>query len=212
MTEQLTWDHPTRTFLERAASAEPTPGGGSVASLAAALAAAMTSMAARLSQGDKYAEHRGQTDEAIRLLQTLTASCERLMHADITAFDGYMAALRLPKETAEDKLARRQALDKATEEAIEVPLQLVRLCGDGIRCTQRLAAICNPHVISDLGIGAILFDAAAQSAGLTVEINLAALRDQAVKTRYAKSLAAQIREIADLKSEALEITRTRIGS
>ena len=210
--ENLTWNHSIHEFLSQAASSQPTPGGGSVASLAAALASSMTSMAARLSQGDKFKEHLSQTDEAIGLLEQLTVTCEQLMHADIAAFDGYMEAIRLPKTTDEEKQARRQAIDAAAVEAIEVPLQLARLCRDGMRCTRSLAGICNPHVISDLGIGAILFEAAAQSAGLTVEINLASIRDSAQKAQYAEDLAALIREITELRSEALSITRSRIGT
>ncbi|WP_020617900.1 cyclodeaminase/cyclohydrolase family protein [Paenibacillus daejeonensis] len=210
--EKLTWEHSIHEFLSQAASAQPTPGGGSVASLAAALASSMTSMAARLSQGDKYTEHLSQTDEAVGLLEQLTGTCEQLMQADIAAFDGYMQAIRLSKTTDEEKQARRQAIDAAAAKAIEVPLQLARLCRDGMRCTRSLAGICNPHVISDLGIGAILFEAAAQSAGLTVEINLASIRDSAQKAQYAEDLAALIHEITDLRSEALAVTRSRIGS
>lgn len=52
---ELSWNNSIGHFLKETASAAPTPGGGSVSALAAALGAAMTSMTANLSQGEKYA-------------------------------------------------------------------------------------------------------------------------------------------------------------
>ncbi|MNJ02473.1 Formiminotransferase-cyclodeaminase [compost metagenome] len=67
-------------------------------------------------------------------------------------------------------------------------------------------------MISDLGIGAILFEAAAQSALLTVDINLASLKDLDVKYSYETKTAALIREIGQIKEQTLLMVRSRIAN
>lgn len=205
------WDESIRHFLQQAGSAEPTPGGGSVAALVAALGASMTSMVSNLSQGEKFAQIRPQIDDIIGQMSRLIAECEELLQADIASFDQYMAALKLPKSTDEEKLFRSRAIQEAAILAIEVPLRLIEVCRMGMVCTHSIAESSNKNVISDLGIGAILFDAAAQSALLTVEINLASLKDPELKRQYADKASSLIREIADLKYRTLQIARKRIG-
>lgn len=207
---EVSWDQSIRSFVGQAGSASPTPGGGSVAALVAALGASMTSMVANLSQGEKFAAVRQQVEETLREMERLSVSSEELLHADVASFERYMDALRLPKGSDEEKNERRRALEEAASRAIEVPLRLIELCREGLAHTLRIAEGSNKNVVSDLGIGAILFEAAAQSALLTVEINLGALRDEKQKTLYSSRAAALIRDIASLKAEALRISRSRM--
>ena len=206
----ITWDDSIRVFLQEAGSSKPTPGGGSVAALVAALGASMTSMVGSLSQGEKFAHIRPQITEVIERMNGLTEECEKLLHADITSFDKYMVALKLPKGTDEEKLERMKAIQEATIRAIEVPLRLIEVCRIGMICTHSIAEASNKNVISDLGIGAILFEAAAQSALLTIEINLESLRDLELKRQYIEKLSLLIGEIGELKNKTLQTTRNRI--
>jgi len=207
---EISWDQSIRSFVEQAGSASPTPGGGSVAALVAALGASMTSMVGRLSEGEKFAAVRQQVQETLREMDRLSASYEELLHADVASFERYMDALRLPKGSDEEKNERRRALEEAASRAIEVPLRLIEQCREGLTHTLRIAEECNKNVISDLGIGAILFEAAAQSALLTVEINLGALRDEAQKNGYSSRAADLVRDIVSLKAETLRISRSRM--
>nr|WP_245773020.1 cyclodeaminase/cyclohydrolase family protein [Paenibacillus catalpae] len=199
-----------RQFLQQAGSSKPTPGGGSVAALIAALGASMTSMVGSLSQGEKFASIQQQISGVIRTISHLTGQCEELLQADITSFNQYMDALKLPKSTDEEKLERANAIQQAAIRAIEVPLRLMEICRAGIVSTYSIAESSNKNVISDLGIGAILFEAAAQSALLTIEINLGSLKDLGLKQQYADKVLLLSRDIEDLKSKTLVITRNRI--
>ncbi|MWC27666.1 cyclodeaminase/cyclohydrolase family protein [Paenibacillus sp. MMS18-CY102] len=210
MTNMVSWDSSIRVFLQQAGSPAPTPGGGSVAALIAALGASMATMVGNLSQGGKYAPIQPQIVEVIEMMASLTTECEELHHADITCFNYYMEALKLPKVTDEEALIRNQAIHEAAIHAIDVPLRLIEVCKAGIICTHRIAESSNKNVISDLGIGAILFEAAAQSASLTVEINLNSLQDLLLKRQYASKLSLWISEIENLKNETLQIARNRI--
>ncbi|ADO54917.1 cyclodeaminase/cyclohydrolase family protein [Paenibacillus polymyxa] len=209
---ELSWNQSIAHFLKEAASAAPTPGGGSVSALAAALGAAMTSMTANLSQGEKYAHFREQFAQVISSMERLSIHCEELMAADIQSFEQYMTALRLPKETDEEKRYRTHSLQTAVIAAIEVPMRLLEVCRDGLSQAYNIVEISNKNVISDLGIGAILFEAAAQSALLTIDINLTSLKDLDVKQSYEAKTAVLLREIGQIKEQTLLTVRSRIAN
>ncbi|WP_268795757.1 cyclodeaminase/cyclohydrolase family protein [Paenibacillus sp. Soil522] len=114
------------------------------------------------------------------------------------------------KSTDEEKLIRKNAIHEATILAIDVPLRLIEVCRVGILYTHNIAESSNKNVVSDLGIGAILFEAAAQSALLTIEINLASLKNLESKRQYSDKLSSLISEVSELRSKTLQITRNRI--
>lgn len=202
-----TFDLTVRAFLQKAGAATPTPGGGSVAALVGALGAAMVSMAANFTQGAKFADAEPVMKAAVASLQSWTRDCEDMLEADIASFDRYMAALKLPKTKDEEKRHRAKALHEASLQAIEVPLGLMRICRDALKLTADIAAAANPNVISDLGIGALLFEASAQSAYLTVEINLASLKDEEERKRYDDRAAELLCEAAHWKTQAVSSVR-----
>ncbi|MFD2332787.1 cyclodeaminase/cyclohydrolase family protein [Cohnella sp. GCM10020058] len=206
---EISWDRSIRSFVGQAGSAAPTPGGGSVAAVVAALGAAMTSMVGRLSQGDKFAAIRPQVEETLARMTRLSAECETLMHADIASFDRYMGALRLPKATEEEKAQRRAALREAAVQATAVPLRLMEQCREGLTHTLQIAEGANKNVLSDLAIAAILLEAAARSALLTAEINFGSLQDAQLEAAYAEQAGELMRGIADMAREAQGIARRR---
>ncbi|MFC3767082.1 cyclodeaminase/cyclohydrolase family protein [Paenibacillus sp. GCM10012303] len=201
------FDRTIRSFVQEAGAAVPTPGGGSISALVGALGAAMVSMAANFTQGAKFAGAEAAMKEAVGRLQDWTRDCEDLLEADVASFERYMSALKLPKSTDEEKRMRAQAIQDAAAQAIEVPLALMRVCRDALEQTVRIAESANPNVISDLGIGAILFESAAQSAYLTVEINLASLKDEEAKQRYDERAAELLGDTARLKEQAVTAVR-----
>lgn len=204
------FDCTIRSFLEEAWAATPTPGGGSAAALVGAIAAAMAGMAANFTQRGKFAAVSAEMRDAAERLKGWVRECERLLAADIVSFERYMAALKLPKSTEEEKVVRQEELRAATHAAIEVPLGLMRVCRDALRLTAAIAPAANPNVISDLGIGAVLFEASAQSAYLTVEINVAALKDAETASRYDADAVALLRACAESKRTTIDAVRSVI--
>ncbi|MCS7464802.1 cyclodeaminase/cyclohydrolase family protein [Paenibacillus doosanensis] len=206
----ISWDQSIRSFIQQAGSSKPTPGGGSVAALVAALGASMTSMVGNLSTGEKFAEHEPLMTDVLQKMTDLSSVCEQLLADDIRSFDTYMEALKLPKSTDEEKRLRQQTIGQATTAAVEVPLRLMDVCSQAMQHTCSIAEACNKNVISDLGIGAILFEAAAQSALLTVDINLASMKDSDAKHGYAEQAARCMQHIQNARSEVLETVQRRI--
>ena len=116
-------------FLSDLASDSPTPGGGSVAALSGALAGALTSMVANLTIGKKkYADVQEDVQAVLESTEGLRLELTELMEEDAAAFDKVMAAMKLPKETDEEKAARAEVLQAALVDAAMVPLAVMEKC------------------------------------------------------------------------------------
>lgn len=204
------WNQPIRLFLGEAASPSPTPGGGSVAALAAALGASMVSMVARLTTGEKHADVQERMTELAGEMTEAIERCESIMAQDIAAFDRYMAVLAMQRTTEAEKAARKAALGEAAIGAAEVPLSLMELCRGLLAAVADGSGKVNRNVVSDWGIAAFMLEAAAQSAWLTVQINLASVMDEAERARLRAAGEDAIAGCIRLKTEAAAAVRERI--
>jgi len=183
-----------RDFVDLLSSGAPAPGGGSVAALCGALSSALSAMVGQLTTGKKgYEDQRLAQNENALIAQDLKESFLADIDADTAAFDGIMAALKLPKGTDADRQVRRQALHDATVVAIEVPLRVLERTVEAVRCAQH-AAVGNRNARSDAGVAALAAWTCAEGAWYNVAINLDGFADADAAQNY--------RERAD---EALEI-------
>jgi len=104
----------------------------------------------------------------------------RLMDEDTQAYAEVSKAYGMPKGTDEEKVARAEAIQKALVVAMGAPLQAVRACRKALQSVAALVDIANKNLISDVGVAALLTEAALRAAKLNVEINLSYLKDQAL--------------------------------
>lgn len=167
-------------FLEALASKEPVPGGGSGAALAGALGAALISMVCNLTIGKRgYEESWEPLTELRERSEALRVRIAELLEADTQAYGKVMDAYRLPRDSAEAKAARQEAIQAALRYAAEVPLQIAESCGEVVDLALPAAEMGNRWAVTDAGVGALLAEAAMHAALLNVEINLASIGDQA---------------------------------
>lgn len=186
-------DLPVGEFLDRTASASPTPGGGSVAAVTGALAGALVAMVARLTDRKKGYEQAWElAGEAADRADRLTADLQAAAVEDVRSFEAYMAALRLPKGSPEQRQARRAALAEATRRATAAPLAIAAACAEILSLAERLAPVANRHAVSDIGAAAHLAGAAAGAALLTAEVNLGSAPEGAFFTE-AREQAVELR-------------------
>jgi len=165
-------------FLDELASSSPAPGGGSVAALAGALGAALTSMVCALTIGKKkYASVEEEMGKILGQSEDLRRKFTALVDKDTVAFNKVMEAYGLPKDTEPQKALRAAAIREATKEATLIPLEVMRHCIDGLALAQQVAASGNLNSISDAGVSAIMLHAAGEGAALNVRINLNSLSD-----------------------------------
>ena len=194
-------------FLDAVAANSPTPGGGSVAALAGALAAALATMVGHVTIGKRrYAEVHEEVSEAIVASEKLRRSLAKRMREDSAAFDAMMAAFRLPKSTAEEKAARQEKIQQATIKAAEVPLATAREALAAMEQALVVARKGNENAVTDAATAGWMAMAAIQGAALNVRINAKTVKDGEKRTAWldelshiqtrADSLLAQIQETA----------------
>lgn len=201
-----------RQFAELTASEAPAPGGGSISAYMGALASALGTMVANLSAhkagwDERWKEFSDQADDG----QVLTEKLLELVDEDTEAFNKIMAALQMPKSSAEEKAARAQALEDATLYATEVPLRTMKTTLEVFPLLESMAATGNPNSVSDAGVGALAARSAVLGAQLNVKINAAGLKDR----EKAKDLTDKAEEIArkaiEAEAKVLAIANEKIG-
>jgi len=198
-------------FLTAAASATPTPGGGSVSALVAALGAAMGAMVANLSTGSKFESIQSDVQYVIDAMTSCLVTFEHSLEQDIDCFSSYMRALRLPKVTEVEKVARRHALTLATKQATEVPMRLAEECVVALATLTRISTTANRQVLSDLGIAAILLESAVSSAVLTADINLVTMKDDSVRNLFADRRNLVVTSATNYRQSLLQTVHMRLN-
>lgn len=167
-----------RAFLDEVASSSPAPGGGSVAALAGALGAALTSMVCHLTVGKKkYADVEDEMKKVLEQSEHLRVQFTELIERDTMAFNKVMEAFALPKDTDPQKALRSAAIREATKEATLVPLEVMKHCIDALALARAVASHGNVNSVSDAGVAAYMLHGALESAALNVRINLNGLND-----------------------------------
>ncbi|ALE74708.1 formimidoyltetrahydrofolate cyclodeaminase [Pseudonocardia sp. EC080610-09] len=175
-------------FLWDLAARVPAPGGGATAGLHLAQAAALLGMVARYSDGDRYARDADTISSVRNRADELRVVGIGLAEDDARAFAAVTAAYALPRGTEEEKAARSSAIGWALVEAGRVPARVVREAGQVVDLAERLRPIGNPNVITDVGAAADAARAAASTARLNVEINLAGITDPLARMELAEAL------------------------
>ena len=171
-------------LFEQVAAPTPTPGGGTVAALAGALAAALAVMVANLTVGKKkFAAHEPTLQALRREAGDLQRRLVSLARRDSEAFDAVLTARRLPQSSAEEIAARAGALGSAELEAAAVPLETAETCLKVLELAGTAAKCGNPNAVTDAGVAGLLARAAGDGALLNVQINLKSLGSSADKDR-----------------------------
>ncbi len=167
-------------YFDELSSDSPAPGGGSVAAVSGAQAAALVSMVANLTHGKKGYEDVWEDMEKVAVeAQALKDELNATIDRDTDAFNTLMAASRMKKKTDEEKAERAKALEAATLNAVEVPLSVVRKMLKVLELAKETAKKGNKNSISDVSTAAAQARAAAEGAHDNVMINVPGLTDKA---------------------------------
>ncbi len=193
-------------FTAHLASAEPVPGGGSAAAVAASLGAALAVMVARLSQGrPRYVSYTATLERAIEAGEAARLRFLQLADIDAQAYAGYAAAMKLPRESEEQRTARSAALAEAAKASTLAPLETVRLCQTAVAIVETLAGRCNVNASSDLHVAALLLDAASEGAAANVRVNLPFVTDAAFAAQAADEVSDAVAATHALATEVRRI-------
>jgi methenyltetrahydrofolate cyclohydrolase len=198
-------------FLAELASAEPVPGGGSVAALSGALGASLVAMVCRLTIDKKgYDSVRTDLESILPRAESLQYELRQLMQADIDAYARVMDAYKLPRATAEEQAARARAVEDGLKHASDVPLSVAERCADVLALTLVVAAKGNKNAASDAGVGALMAEAGLRGAALNVSINVGSIKDEAYVNEKRSRVAELVAAGDQVRKQALLIVQGRM--
>jgi formiminotetrahydrofolate cyclodeaminase len=201
-------EHTIQKYLDDLADRMPAPGGGAVAALHLAQAAALVAMVARYSTGARYAEHAADVERILTRAEGLRDQGLELAELDAAAFGEVAQAYGLPKDTLWQRDFRSAAIARAALGAALPPAAVIGAVREVLAIAGDLVAIGNRSVLSDVAAAADAARAAANTARINVEVNLGSVRDEHAKadlqstvdevdqlTRTADAVSAAVRKV-----------------
>ncbi|MBD3217486.1 MAG: hypothetical protein GF310_04360, partial [candidate division Zixibacteria bacterium] len=190
-----------KEFIEAVASQAPAPGGGSVSACAGSLAGALAGMVCRLTVNKKkYEDVKDELSEVMMKADGLKEELFNLIAEDAKAFDDVMAAMKMPKDTEAQKEERNKAIQKSTINATRIPLKVMELSYEAIKCSQIVAEKGNVNSLSDAGVSSLAGRTAVIGAYMNVKINIPGIEDESVKN--------EIQEKAEkIRKDAVELAQ-----
>jgi formiminotetrahydrofolate cyclodeaminase len=199
-----------QNYLDELSSNSPTPGGGNVAALCGALASSLGIMVCNLTIGKKkYAEVENEMIIIKNNLLKYQSDFIELGKNDNLAFDKVMNAIKLPKESEEEKEIRNQEIEKATIGAAEVPSQVMQSAKEILPLLKTIIEKGNKNSISDAGVAVALTETASKGAYLNVLINCSSLNNQIIAQEIKKRADIMLEEtLQECKSLTQKIIQT----
>ena len=180
-----------RAFIEEVGARTVAPGGGSVAAAASAMGAALGAMAAKLTYGvRKFERVDASMRKAIPVLHRVFNSLIPMIDKDATAYSGYAEALKMPRDTPEQKAERAARMQEELKIAVEVPLNTMRLADGAWDSLRIVAQDGNPASRSDVRVGARMLETGIWGAWQNVLINLEGIRDEQFKKETSEEAEA----------------------
>ena len=204
-----------RDYLKEVRSDSPAPGGGSVAAYSSALGASLTNMVMALTEEKKaFAElpedeQKTMKDYSKKLVELCT-ELEDIVDTDSTAFNDVIKALKMPKETEEEKKIRSQMIQEGYKIALEIPFRCAELGLEAMKMQKIFAKNGNINAITDVGVGCLLLQTGVEGALLNVTINLKSLKDEVFRDATRDKVEHMLAESKQYKEETLAIVYERL--
>lgn len=176
-------------FSDEVDSNSPAPGGGSVSAFASNIGVGLARMMAHLSFGKKKYE---ALDETIRIefvnkfnkLGDIRQELINLVDKDTESFNEVMKAMKMPKNTEEEKYLRNKAIQDATLFSIDVPLKTAKLSLEALELLEYLVDYGNQNAITDIGVGTLMLYSGLEGAILNVKVNLMGIENKDIYDEY----------------------------
>jgi formiminotetrahydrofolate cyclodeaminase len=187
-------------YLDTLGSSAPTPGGGSVAGVIGALGAGLGLMVISLTRTDDP-DARTALDSARETLEELQKRFTTLAERDEAVYQSYRDAATLPKGTAEEKQARREAMQSALKNAATIPLDASVASLELAQAVVPVQVHGNPYLLSDARIAMLCASTSFEASRINVNVNLAMIKDEAWVTETANRLEALTAELNDVLAQ-----------
>ena len=193
-------------MLDKTASSDPVPGGGSIAALSAAVAASLAEMVANLTLGKKGYEAVEEEMKAVAekmrpLREKLTKDIDR----DADSYNTVFSAFKLPKQTEEEKQKRGQAIQNGLKHAASVPMGVAEDAFGILKHVRMVIEKGNQNAITDGAVAAMMARTAVLSALYNVKINLGSIKDEAFVKEMREKVKRLVEETLKEEQEILSL-------
>ncbi len=206
--------HSMTGIARQIADPELPVGGGAMAGITLAGAAASAELVIRLAIRRKAnVAHRAEIEEILQGIVDLRPRFLAGADEDLDALTRLLAAQRAVKQAAtpEERDQARDHLQQVTVQAAEIPIALASSALTLLRLVERALPFATRFTISDLGVAAALANGAISAALLTSDINIALL-DESPTAQELRSAADAIRTAAPpLAAMIVERAHARIS-
>ncbi len=191
-----------KRYLDDLAAKQPTPGGGSAASLTGALGVALLEMVCNFTIGKKnYRDIEDVISTYLAALKKIREEFSALIDEDVKIYASILSAFRTKDE---------KNIDKALKDGYHISLKICKLSKSGIGMALDLANKSNVNLITDVGCGAELLKASFNSGIFNSEINLKGIKDGLFVERERLTLATLKQDASDLYKKAISKTNERM--
>ncbi len=199
-------------FVDEVSRESPAPGGGSIAALAGALGASLSSMVANLTANKRGSEEVDEIlNEAAEKCQEIKNSLVKGIDDDTNAFNAYMDARRLPAKTDEQKAAREEAMQDGLKQAVSVPFNTAKLSFEAIKIAGTVAKHGNPNSITDVGVGAQSAYGGVLGGIYNVLINLKDIKDEEFNAKMREDCAKLKADAQTELNKVLEFVESKLS-
>ena len=201
-----------QAFADETASESPAPGGGSVAAYVGALGISLATMVANLSShkrgwDNRWDEFGGWAEKGQRLKDELIF----LVDEDTKAFNLIMEAFGLPKGNDKEATMRKEAIQAATKNAIEIPFKVMEAAFKSMEIIDTMVEEGNPASVTDAGVGALCARTAVMGAYLNVKVNSNDLHDRDFVNQILMKGAALVEAAKQKEKEILEKVEAKLN-
>ncbi len=205
-------DLSVKQFINKVSGNEPVPGGGSIAALNGAIAAALAAMVAGLTIGKKNYEQHEELMQRIRGLALINQE-EFLENVDRDAEAYYQvfACYKMPKATDQEKEYRSRAIQEATRYAALVPMQVARNAFELMSIIDEVARYGNKNAVTDACVAMMSARTAVLAALMNVRINLGSLDDKVFAEQLFDEADTLEMRACKMEQELVDTVKQKIG-
>jgi len=189
-----------KDLANETASESMAPGGGSISAYVGALGVSLGTMVANLSANKPGWEDKLDYFSALAEKgQNVKKELLFLVDEDTRAFNAIIDAIRMPKDSEIEKQNRKEAIEKASQYAAEIPFRVMQTATQAIPLIESMIDSGNAASITDAGVGALCLHTAIQGAFMNVCINLKDLTDK----EFASQLGSESKNLNEESSKKL---------
>lgn len=170
-------------YINRVDSPSPAPGGGSVMGVVGSLACALAGMVGHLTiNKNKFKElseeEKNNFNKAIEKIKEIKIKLMETVDKDAESFNIFMDAMKLPKNTEEEKLIRKEAISEAAIKSTQTPFDILKYSYELISLFDIILKYGNLGVITDIASAYILIYGASKGSVLNININMPLIEDK----------------------------------